>query len=78
VAKALGREAKRCSEIDAEAHSRGAAAGARMDTGNAVNHPRQWIAEARNSWIKSVQGSDSSAFEDRAAGEQISSSRAWR
>jgi hypothetical protein len=55
---ALGREGKRCSEINAETHPHTAAMAAKLQTdeGKAAHRRRKWLAEPPNGWIKSVLG----------------------
>jgi hypothetical protein len=55
---ALGREGKRCAEIDAEKspHTAAMAAKLQTDEGKAAYRRRKWIAEPPNGWIKSVLG----------------------
>ncbi|SCK55121.1 Transposase [Variovorax sp. HW608] len=55
---AMGREGKRCAEIDAAAMPRTAAMAAKLQTeeGQAAYRKRKWIAEPPNGWIKSVLG----------------------
>ena len=55
---ALGREGKRCAEIDAEQSPHTAAMAAKLQTaeGKAAYRRRKWIAEPPNGWIKSVLG----------------------
>jgi transposase len=55
---ALGREGKRCVEIDADKNPHTAAMAAKLQTdrGRAAYRKRKWIAEPPNGWIKSVLG----------------------
>ncbi len=55
---ALGREGKRCVEVDAPEHPHTAAMAATLQTddGQAAYRKRKWIAEPPNGWIKSVLG----------------------
>jgi transposase len=55
---ALGREGKRCAEIDADEYPHTAAMAAKLHTpdGKAAYRKRKWIAEPPNGWIKSVLG----------------------
>jgi IS5 family transposase len=55
---ALGREGKRCAEIDASKSPHTAAMAAKLKTeqGKAAYSRRKWIAEPPNGWIKSVLG----------------------
>ena len=56
---AMGREGKRCVEIDAKKNPHAAAMAAKMQTegGKAAYRRRQvWIAEPSKGWIKSVLG----------------------
>lgn len=55
---ALGREGKRCVEVDAQSHPRTAQMAAKLQTdeGKAAYRRRKWIAEPPNGWIKSVLG----------------------
>jgi transposase len=55
---AVGREGKRCAEIDAAKSPHTAAMAARLqtDAGKAAYRKRKWIAEPPNGWIKSVLG----------------------
>jgi transposase len=55
---AMGREGKRCAEIDAKANPHTAAMAAKLQTeaGKAAYRRRKWIAEPPNGWIKSVLG----------------------
>jgi transposase len=55
---ALGREGKKCAEIDAKKNPHTAAMAAKMQTdeGRAAYRRRKWIAEPPNGWIKSVLG----------------------
>ena len=55
---ALGREGKRCAEIDAERSPHTAAMAAKLQSneGKAAYRRRKWIAEPPNGWIKSVLG----------------------
>ncbi|SCK36595.1 Transposase [Variovorax sp. HW608] len=55
---AMGREGKRCAEIDATAMPRTAAMAAKLQTeeGQTAYRKRKWIAEPPNGWIKSVLG----------------------
>lgn len=55
---ALGREGKRCAEIDAEKNPHSAAMATKLQTeqGKAAYRRRKWIAEPPNGWIKSVLG----------------------
>ena len=55
---ALGREGKRCAQIDASKSPHTAAMAAKLHTneGKAAYRRRKWIAEPPNGWIKSVLG----------------------
>ena len=55
---AMGREGKRCAEVDAKTHPHTAAMAAKLQTdeGRAAYRKRKWIAEPPNGWIKSVLG----------------------
>ena len=55
---ALGREGKRCAEVDAEKMPRTAAMAKKLQTdeGKTAYRKRKWIAEPPNGWIKSVLG----------------------
>ena len=55
---ALGREGKRCADIDATKNPHTAAMAAKLQTenGKAAYRRRKWIAEPPNGWIKSVLG----------------------
>jgi transposase len=55
---ALGREGKRCAEIDADKNPHTAAMAAKLQTdgGKTAYRRRKWIAEPPNGWIKSVLG----------------------
>lgn len=55
---AMGREGKRCAEVDAEKNPHTAAMAAKLQTeeGKAAYRKRKWIAEPPNGWIKSVLG----------------------
>ena len=55
---ALGREGKRCAEINPETHPHTAAMAAKLQTdeGKAAYRRRKWLAEPPNGWIKSVLG----------------------
>ena len=55
---ALGREGKRCAEVDAQRNPRTAEMAAKLQTaeGKAAYRRRKWIAEPPNGWIKSVLG----------------------
>ena len=55
---ALGREGKRCAEIDASKSPHTAAMAAKLQSneGKAAYRRRKWIAERPNGWIKSVLG----------------------
>ena len=55
---AMGREGKRCAEIDPAKNPHTAAMAAKMqtDAGKAAYRKRKWIAEPPNGWIKSVLG----------------------
>jgi transposase len=55
---ALGREGKRCAEVDAKKNPRTAEMAAKLQTvqGKAAYRRRKWIAEPPNGWIKSVLG----------------------
>ena len=55
---ALGREGKRCAQIDASKSPHTAAMAAKLHTneGKAAYRRRKWIAEPPNRWIKSVLG----------------------
>lgn len=55
---ALGREGKRCAEVDAQKHPYTAAMAAKLhtDKGRCAYRKRKWIAEPPNGWIKSVLG----------------------
>ena len=54
----MGREGKRCAEVDAKSnpHTAAMAAKLRSDQGRAAYRRRKWIAEPPNGWIKSVLG----------------------
>ena len=55
---AMGREGKRCAEVDAKKHPHTAAMAAKLqtDAGKTAYRKRKWIAEPPNGWIKSVLG----------------------
>ena len=55
---ALGREGKRCAEVDAtkNPHTAVMAAKLQTDAGRQAYRKRKWIAEPPNGWIKSVLG----------------------
>lgn len=55
---ALGREGKRCAEVDAQKspHTAAMAAKLQTDAGKTAYRKRKWIAEPPNGWIKSVLG----------------------
>lgn len=55
---AMGREGKRCAEVDAQKNPHTAAMAAKLQTeaGKAAYRKRKWIAEPPNGWIKSVLG----------------------
>ena len=55
---AMGREGKRCAEVDAHKYPHTAAMAAKLQTeaGKAAYRKRKWIAEPPNGWIKSVLG----------------------
>ena len=55
---ALGREGKRCAEVDAEKMPCTAAMAKKLQTdeGKTAYRKRKWIAEPPNGWIKSVLG----------------------
>ncbi len=55
---AMGREGKRCAEVDAKTSPHTAAMAAKLQTheGRAAYRKRKWIAEPPNGWIKSVLG----------------------
>ena len=55
---AMGREGKRCADVDAKANPHTAAMAAKLqtDAGKAAYRRRKWIAEPPNGWIKSVLG----------------------
>jgi transposase/IS5 family transposase len=55
---ALGREGKRCAQIDAEhsPHTASMAAKLQSTQGKAAYRRRKWISEPPNGWIKSVLG----------------------
>ena len=55
---ALGREGKRCAEVDAQRnpHTAEMAAKLQTDEGKAAYRRRKWIAEPPNGWIKNVLG----------------------
>ena len=55
---ALGREGKRCADIDAKTNPHTASMAAKLQTehGKAAYRRRKWIAEPPNGWIKSVLG----------------------
>jgi len=55
---AMGREGKRCAEVDAKKNPHTAAMAAKLqtDAGKAAYRKRKWIAEPPNGWIKSVLG----------------------
>lgn len=55
---AMGREGKRCAEVDATKNPHTAAMAAKLQTdeGRAAYRKRKWIAEPPNGWIKSVLG----------------------
>ena len=54
----IGREGKRCAEVDATKNPHTAAMAAKLQTdeGRAAYRKRKWIAEPPNGWIKSVLG----------------------
>ena len=55
---AMGREGKRCAEVDAQTHPHTAAMAAKLQTeeGRCAYCRRKWIAEPPNGWIKSALG----------------------
>ena len=55
---AMGREGKRCAEVDAlkNPHTAAMAAKLQTDAGKVAYRRRKWIAEPPNGWIKSVLG----------------------
>jgi transposase len=55
---AMGREGKRCADVDANKNPHTAAMAAKLQTddGKAAYRRRKWIAEPPNGWIKSVLG----------------------
>jgi len=55
---AMGREGKRCAEVDAKTSPHTAAMAAKLhtDEGRVAYRKRKWIAEPPNGWIKSVLG----------------------
>ena len=55
---AMGREGKRCAQVDAQTHPHTAAMAAKLQTedGRCAYRRRKWIAEPPNGWIKSVLG----------------------
>ena len=55
---AMGREGKRCAEVDAQKspHTAAMAVKLQTDAGKAAYRKRKWIAEPPNGWIKSVLG----------------------
>lgn len=55
---AMGREGKRCAEVDAQKNPHTAAMAAKLQTeaGKAAYRKRKWIAEPPNGWIKGVLG----------------------
>ena len=55
---AMGREGKRCAEVDAQKTPHTAAMAAKLQTeaGKAAYRKRKWIAEPPNGWIKGVLG----------------------
>ena len=55
---AMGREGKRCAEVDAQKNPHTAAMAAKLQTeaGKTAYRKRKWIAEPPNGWIKSVLG----------------------
>ena len=55
---AMGREGKRCAEVDAQKYPHTVAMAAKLqtDAGKAAYRKRKWIAEPPNGWIKSVLG----------------------
>ena len=55
---AMGREGKRCAQVDAlkNPHTAAMAAKLQTDAGKAAYRKRKWIAEPPNGWIKSVLG----------------------
>ena len=55
---AMGREGKRCAEVDAKTspHTAAMAAKLQTDEGRAAYRKRKWIAEPPNGWIKNVLG----------------------
>ena len=58
VVVALGREGKRCAEVDAQKNPHTASMATKLQTaqGKAAYSRRKWIAEPPNGWIKSVLG----------------------
>ena len=54
----MGREGKRCAQIDALTQPHTAAMAAKLQTpaGQAAYRRRKWLAEPPNGWIKSVLG----------------------
>ena len=59
----MGREGKRCAEVDAQTHPHTAAMAAKLQTegGRCTYRRRKWIAEPTNGWIKSVPGAEAAA-----------------
>jgi hypothetical protein len=55
---AMGREGKRCADVDASKNPHTAAMAAKLQTddGKAAYRRRKWLAEPPNGWIKSVLG----------------------
>ena len=55
---AMGREGKRCAEVDSQKspHTAAMAVKLQTDAGKAAYRKRKWIAEPPNGWIKSVLG----------------------
>ena len=55
---AMGREGKRCADVDANKNPHTAAMAAKLQTddGKTAYRRRKWIAEPPNGWIKSVLG----------------------
>ncbi len=80
VVVALGREGKRCAEIDAQKNPHTAAMAAKLQTdeGKAAYRRRKWIAaEPPNGWINACSGSGNSACEACTRCRLSSSSCAW-
>ena len=77
---AMGREGKRCAEVDAKTspHTAAMAAKLQTDEGRTAYRKRKRIAEPPNDWIKSVLGLRQFAFEACTECEPSSSSCAWR